>query len=184
MKLEKKSFNLNFFHNQTTTPSKEQANEMPVGAYLSEMNLIHCDFERMSCSEKSHLIPKAERSSKSKHGKKSKVTRFSRIFGRRKRGFLQRKERFTGQPCSKKRVKCNSSRQENEENLQDIFNSLNNSDEIAREAAANWHLNRNKRRRMATCEQLEKVTSDGKSTLHDLRKTLVVVKRLEIYGLI
>lgn len=158
---------------------------MPVGAHLSEMNLIHCDFERMSCSEVSHLIPNAERSSESsKHGKKAKVAGFPRIFGRRKIGSLQRKERFTGQPCSKKRVRCNSSRQEKKENLQDMFNSLNSSEEIAREGAANLHLNRNKRRRMATCEQLEKVTSDGKATLHDLRKALVVVKRLENYGLL
>lgn len=109
---------------------------------------------------------------------------FPRIFGRRDRGFLQRKERCSRQAYSKKRVKYDSSRQEQEEYLTDIFNSLNSGEEIAREGATNWHHNRNKRRRMATCEQLEKVSCDGSATLHDLRKALVVAKRLEDYGLL
>ena len=40
------------------------------------------------------------------------------------------------------------------------------------------------RRRMATCEELEKVTRFGKVSLHDSRKNLVVISRLKDYGLI
>ena len=142
------------------------------------------DFERMSFSEESQLIPNAERSRKYSYGKKAKMTGFPRIFGQRERGFLQRKERFSRQAWSKKRLKYDFSRQENEKNLTDISNSLNNSEEIAHEEATNWYLNRNKRRRMAMCEQLEKLSCDGSQTLYDLRKALVVVKRLEDYGLL
>ena len=139
----------------------------------------------MNCSEESQLITNTERSFKSRHGTKAKMARFPRIVSGvsgRARGFLQRKERFTRQPRAKKRAKYNSLRKESEENLPDIFNE----EFIAREGASSCNINRKEKRRMATCEQLEKITStcDGKRTLYDLRKALVVVKRLENYGLL
>ena len=145
------------------------------------MNRIHDDFESMNCSGKSQLIPNTEKSCKSRYGTNAKMARFPRILSRRARGFLQRKERFTRQPRAKKRVKYNPLRRESEENLPDIF-----SEELAREGTSSCSINRSKRRRMATCEQLEKITCtcDGKRTLYDLRKALVVVKRLENYGLL
>ena len=167
----------------TTTPSTERTNKMPEGVYLAEVKLIHCVFERMSFSEESQLIPNAERSRKSSlYGKKAKMAGFPRIFGQRERGFLQRKERFSRQAWSKKRLKYDFSRQENEENLTDISNSLNSSEEIAHEEATNWYLNRNRRRRMAMCEQLEKLWCDGSETLYDLRKALVVQRRIQGRG--
>ena len=133
----------------------------------------------------SQLIPHVERRGKSKHGTKAKMAGFPKILSRRARGFLQGKKRFTTQHLGEKRVERYCLRKKNEENLPDIFHSLNNNEELAREGASN-RMNGNKRRRMATCEQLEKITCtcDGKRTLYDLRKALVVVKRLENYGLL
>lgn len=186
-KVEKASFNLNFFiitrRLQYNNRFKRCRSERSVeGSILSETNLIHGDFESMNCSEESQLTTNTEQSCKYRHGTKAKMARFPRIVSRRAIGFLQRKERFTRQPRAKKRVKYNSLRQESEENLPDIFSE----DLIAREGASNWNINRRESRRMATCEQLEKITStcDGKRTLYDLRKALVVVKRLENYGLL
>lgn len=158
---------------------------MPVVAIRPEMNLIPCGFECKSCSEERLLIPSEDGSSR------KDMPRFSRIFGKGKRGFLQmRKERFTKKTCAaKKRVKCLHSRQENEESFQDMFDSLNSSEDIAREGGdiCRQLNNENKnstRRRMAICEQLEKGTNMGNISLHELRKTLVVLNRLESYGLL
>lgn len=131
------------------------------------MNRIHYSWLGMGCSDECHLIA----TSKSKHDKKAEMARFPRIFGRKKRGLLQRKERFARKA----------------EHLHDTFDCSNDSEKTSHEGVAIWQLNINKRRRMATCEQLEKitmVTSDRNVTLHDLRKALVVVNRLEDYGLL
>lgn len=149
------------------------------------MNRIHCSFTGTGCSDECQLITTADQNSKPKHDKKAAMARFPRIFGRKKRGLLQPKERFARRAT--KRLLHVSSTQENEENLQGIFDSLNSSEKITPEGVAICQLNTNKRRRMATCEQLEKitkVTSDRNITLHDLRRALVVVNRLENYGLL
>lgn len=114
------------------------------------------------------------------------MARFSRIFGRKKREHLQKKERLAREAT--KRVRLDAAcTQENEEELQDKFDSLNDSEKTAPAGVAICQLCINKRRRMATCEQLEKitkVTSDRNVTLHDLRKAMVVVYRLKKYGLL
>lgn len=99
------------------------------------------------------------------------MARFPRIFGRKKRGHLYRKERFARKA----------------ERVQDTFDCLNDSEKTPHEGLVIWQLSISKRRRMATCEQLEKitkVTSDRNVTLYDLHKALVVVNRLEDYGLL
>ena len=86
-----------------------------------------------------------------------------------------------------KRVLQAASTQEKEEHLQDNLDSLNDSEKMSPEEVTIWQLSLDKRRRMATCEQLEKITkviSDRNVTLSDLRKTLVVVNRLKNYGLL
>ena len=154
--------------------------------YSVEMNRIHCSFLGMGCSEECLLITTADRSSKPEHDKKAEMTRFSRIFGRKKRELLQKKEGLTREAT--KRVRLDTAcKQEKEEQLQDKFDSLNDSDKTAPAGVAICQSCINKRRRMAICEQLEKitkVTSDRNVTLHDLRKALVVVNRLENYGLL
>ena len=156
-----------------------------VGENLVKMNWIHRSFEGTGCSDECQLITTADRNSKPKYDKKAEIARFPRIFGRKKRGLVQTEERFARKAT--KRVLDASSTQENKGNLQEIFHSLNGSEKIAAEVVAIWQLNTDKRRRMAICEQLEKltkVTSDKNVTLHDLRKALVVVNRLENYGLL
>ena len=113
------------------------------------------------------------------------MARFPRIFGQKKWGLLQTKERFARKVT--KRVLQTASTQEKEERLQDNLDSLNDSEKMSPEEVAIWQLSLDKRRRMATCKQLEKITkviSDRNVTLYDLRKALVVVNRLEDYGLL
>ena len=95
------------------------------------------------------------------------------------------KERFARKVT--KRVLQTASTQEKEEHLQDNLDSSNDSEKMSPEELAIWQLSIDKRRRMATCKQLEKITkviSDRNVTLYDLRKALVVVNRLENYGLL
>ena len=151
------------------------------------MNLIHCSFLGTDRSEECQLITTADHNSKPEHDKKTEMARFSRIFGRKKRGLqLQKKGRLVREAT--KRVRLDAAcTPENEEQIQDNFDGLNNSEKTSPAGVAIWQLCINKRRRMATCEQLERVTketSDRNVTLHDLRKALVVVNRLESYGLL
>ena len=136
-----------------------------------------------SSDERCQLITTADRNSKPKHDNTAEMTRFPRIFGQKRRGLLQSKDRLAQKAT--KRVLHSTSIHENGEHLQDNFDSLNNSEEISPEGVAVWQMNINKRRRMAICEQLEKKTkgtSDRNVTLYDLRNALVVVNRLESYG--
>lgn len=125
-------------------------------------------------SEESQLIPIEDRNSKVK---RSKLRTISRMF-------LQRKKRSTAQACLKKRVKYLHSRMDYESDPEDVLGGLCFSEE-ADECTAAAQMNTNRRRRMATCDQLEKVTSLGdKITLYELRKALVVIDRLQNFGLI
>ena len=135
------------------------------------MNRIHCSLLDICCSDECLPIT----TGKSKHHKKAEVARFPRIFGRKKRGLLQRKERYARKG----------------DYLQDTLDCLNDGAKTPHEGVTigqvNLNLNINKRRRMATCEQLEKitkVTSHRNVTLYDVRKALVVVNRSEDYGLL
>ena len=150
------------------------------------MNRIHCSLLGTGCSEECLLITTEDRNSKPEHDKKAEMAGFSRIFGRKKRKLLQKKERLTREATKRVRLDT-ASTQENEEQLQDKFDCSNDCEKTAPAGVAIWQLYINKRRRMATCEQLEKitkVTSHRSVTLHDLRKALVVVNRLENYGLL
>ena len=158
------------------------------GGNSVKMNLIHCSFLGTDYSEECQLITTADHNSKPEHDqKKAEMARLSRIFGRKKRGLqLQKKGRLAREAT--KRVRLDAAcTQENEEQIQDNFDSLNNTEKTSPTGVAISQLYINKRRRMATCEQLEKITketSDRNVTLHDLRKALVVVNRLENYGLL
>ena len=150
------------------------------------MSRIHCSFRvSKGCSDECQLISTEDWNSKPEHNNTADMARFPRIFGQKKWGLLQTKERFARKVT--KRVLQTASTQEKEERLQDNLDSLNDSEKMSPEEVAIWQLSLDKRRRMATCKQLEKITkviSDRNVTLYDLRKALVVVNRLEDYGLL
>ena len=159
---------------------------MFVGENSVKMNRIHCSFQGTGCSEECPLITTADRNRKPEHDEEADMERFSRIFEQTERERLQKKEQLAREATE--RVKLDTAcTQENEEQLQDKFDSLNDSEKTAPARVPIWQLHINKRRRMATCEQLEKITkaaSDRNITLHDLRKTMVKVYRLKRYGLL
>ena len=149
------------------------------------MSRIYCSFVSKGCSDECQLISTADWNSKPEHNNTADVACFPRIFGQKKRGLLQTKERFARKVT--KRVLQTASTQEKEEHLQDNLDSSNDSEKKSPEEVAIWQLSIDKRRRMATCKQLEKITkviSDRNVTLYDLRKALVVVNRLKDYGLL
>lgn len=149
------------------------------------MSRIYWSFVSKGCSDECQLISTADWNSKPEHNNTADMARFPRIFGQKKRGLQQTKERFARKVT--KRVLQTASTQEKEEHLQDNLDSLNDSEKMSPEEVAIWQLSIDKRRRMATCKQLEKITkviSDRNVTLYDLRKALVVVNHLENYGLL